>query len=328
MAFAWQILYRMMVALAALAAVAISLPGFAAEPYVAVLGIAQDAGYPQAGCVKECCRLVWSEPSRHRSVACLAIVDPDSRQRWMVDCTPDFPKQMNVLDKLMPTEAGRPLDGILLTHAHIGHYAGLIHLGREVMGAQSIPVYAMPRMRFYLESNGPWRQMVRLNQIAIQRMAPAQVIKLNDRISIRPFLVPHRDEFSETVGFLIAGPSRKLAYIPDIDKWEHWHRSVETMIAGVDVALLDGTFYDNAELPGRNMEKIPHPFIVESIQRFQGLPLSERKKIQFIHLNHTNPVLQSDSESLKGLKAAAMRVASQVNPDDVRWASSEGVIRL
>lgn len=288
----------------------------AAEPYLIVLGIAQDGGFPQAGCEKDCCRAVWNSAALRRYVSCLALVDPDSGQRWLFDCTPDFRDQLKLLDDLAPqgtavSDRKVRLDGIFPTHAHIGHYAGLLQLGREVMGARSVPVYCMPRMRYFLESNGPWSQLVELQQIDMVRMVAGDRVAMNARLSVVPFLVPHRDEFSETVGFQIVGPQRTAIYLPDIDKWERWDVRVESLIGEADIAFLDGTFLDADELPGRDMSEIPHPLVAESIQRFQSLPERERAKIQFIHLNHSNPLLRADSEARQALEMTGMKVAEQ-----------------
>ncbi|MDG2131288.1 MAG: MBL fold metallo-hydrolase [Fuerstiella sp.] len=280
-------------------------------PYVTVLGIAQDAGFPQAGCRKECCRAAWNDDTLRQYATCLAIVDPQHGQRWLIDCTPDFRDQLRVLDRHSPTDSSPGLDGILLTHAHIGHYAGLIHLGREVMGSNAVPVHAMPRMRQFLEKNGPWEQLVRLNQIDIRGLAAGQTEKLNRRIEVTPFLVPHRDEYSETVGFSIQGPARTVIYIPDIDKWERWAVRIEDILAAADIAYLDGTFFANGELPGRDMSRIPHPFVVESLSRFRKLSAKDRNKVRFIHANHTNPILNPSSAASRIVKAAGHHVAEQ-----------------
>ena len=285
--------------------------GAESTPFIAVLGVAQDGGFPQAGCRKPCCEGIWSRPGKHRAVACLAIVDPAQNQRWVIDATPDFPRQLRDLDQIHPTEASPGLDGILLTHAHVGHYSGLIHLGREVLGAREVSVFAMPRMKHFLETNGPWSQLVGLNQIRLRRMAAGQNVRLNDRIHVVPFLVPHRDEFSETVGYRIRGPQRSAIFLPDIDKWERWDVAIEELLRDVDVAFLDGTFFDAAELPGRDMSEIPHPFVVESIERFKDLPRSERRKVRFIHMNHTNPILNPDSSATARVQTAGHRVAEQ-----------------
>ena len=187
--------------------------------HVIVLGVAQDGGAPHAGCSKECCEERWDNPEKHLKVSSIAIVDPKTNETWIIDATPDFASQLNSV-------SNNDLKGIFLTHAHIGHYTGLIHLGREVMGAKETPVYAMPKMKQFLETNGPWNQLVRLNNISIQKINDNVAVQLNERLSITPFLVPHRDEYSETVGYKIEGPNKSLIFIPDIDKWDKWEVSL------------------------------------------------------------------------------------------------------
>ena len=279
-----------------------------------VLGVAQDAGFPQAACKKNCCEAAWKDKTLRRNAACLAIVDHDSGQRWIFECTPDFPDQLHMLDQFASpaTDREQPgLDGIFLTHAHIGHYTGLIHLGREVIGANEVPVYAMPRMTMFLKNNGPWSQLVTLKNISLKPLEKNLAVQLNDRISVTPFQVPHRDEFSETVGFKIKGPTKTIVFLPDIDKWHKWDQRIEELILDCDVAWIDGTFFENGEIPGRDMSLIPHPFVTESVKRFASLEKEQRDKIRFIHFNHTNPVLQPESAAGKQIQRAGMHVAKE-----------------
>lgn len=284
-------------------------PSKAETPFVVVLGVVQDGGLPHAGCQKACCRDASNGSKLQRRVSCLAIVDPSSSERWMLDATPDFKQQLRALDEIAPASASPGLAGILLTHGHIGHYTGLMHLGREVIGAREVSVYAMPRMHDFLSRNGPWDQLVRLKNIVLRPMQNDVSFKLNHRMSVTPFLVPHRDEYTETVGFRIAGPQCSAVFIPDIDKWEKWDRRIEEVIAGVDVAYVDGTFYADGEVPGRNMAEIPHPFIVETMQRLASLPAAEKNKVRFIHLNHTNPALRPESPAARAIEQSGFRIA-------------------
>jgi len=258
------------------------------SPYVVVLGIAQDGGSPHAGCEKRCCKELWTNGDKEK-VSCVGIVDPRSGKSWMIDATPDFPEQYRILTKEHDSE----LAGIFLTHAHMGHYTGLLHLGREVMGAKDVPVFAMPGMKEFLESNGPWNQLVQLNNIEIQPMKNDKEIKLANGLIIEPFLVPHRDEYSETVGYKIMGLKQSVLFIPDIDKWEKWDQEIFEVIQHIDIALLDGTFYSQDELPNRDMGEIPHPFIVESMETLYNLNSSNRNKVHFIHFNHSNPAIRA-----------------------------------
>ncbi|MEM7037483.1 MAG: MBL fold metallo-hydrolase [Bacteroidota bacterium] len=283
------------------------------QPYLVVLGVAQDAGYPQINCQKACCKRVHDAPHLGRKVTCLALVDPPSGKRWLFEATPDIREQITTLDEVSGTSSPAPVDGIFLTHAHMGHYTGLMHLGREAMNAQQVPVYAMPRMRTYLSENGPWRQLVDLGNIALSPLKADSTISLTPDFRVTPLQVPHRDEFSETVGYRLEGPKKTVLFIPDIDKWERWDRDIKQLIAEVDVALLDGTFYANGEIPGRDMSEIPHPFMEESMARFASLPDSLRERIYFIHFNHTNPVLEAGGRAEKEVHEAGFHVALELN---------------
>jgi len=128
---------------------------------------------------------------------------------------------------------------------------------------------------------------------------------------VTPLLVPHRDEFSETVGFMILGPSHSALFIPDIDKWELWDRNIIDEIRNVDYALIDATFFDGDELPGRDMSEIPHPLVVESMALFEELPAVERDKIWFIHMNHSNPLLDPNSDAYQQVIDAGYHVARE-----------------
>ena len=267
------------------------------QPYVIVLGIAQDAGFPQANCDKECCERAWQDKALRQMVSCIGIVDPTTNQCWMIDATPDFKDQLSLLQKHRNEKLR--LEGIALTHAHIGHYTGLMNLGREVMGAQNIPVYAMPRMTSFLSNNGPWSQLVDLQNIKLIQIKHDSTLNLNENISLTPFLVPHRDEFSETVGYEISGGENSLIFIPDIDKWSKWNKDLQSVIESHDYSLIDGSFYANGELPGRDMSEIPHPFVVETIEQLADLTNSEKEKVHFIHFNHTNPLLDMSSQQYR-----------------------------
>lgn len=259
--------------------------------YLVVLGIAQDGGYPHAGCRRDCCRMVFEGKEAPKTPACLGIVDEANRKLYMLEATPAFPEQWRRLQEISGFREKRVPDGIFLTHAHIGHYTGLMFLGREVMGTKDVPVYAMPRMKAFLLDNGPWSQLVSLQNIDLQDLKADSVIQLPGGLRITPFTVPHRDEFSETVGFRIETPHRKVLFIPDIDKWSKWQRDIVSEVQSVDDAFLDATFFRDGELQGRAMQEVPHPFVQETMQLFENQPISEKVKVTFIHFNHTNPLL-------------------------------------
>ena len=279
---------------------------FGDRPYVVVLGIAQDGGAPHAGCEKSCCIELW-ESGKKEKVSSIGIVNPLTKQSWLFDATPDFPSQYRILTENHNTE----LVGIFLTHAHMGHYTGLLHLGREVMGKKNVPVYVMSRMKRFLETNGPWNQLVTLKNINLKLIENNKDIKIGEQLFIEPFLVPHRDEYSETVGYRIIGKEKSLAFIPDIDKWEKWHGSIFQLALNTDILLLDGTFYSQNEIPHRNMAEIPHPFIIESMETLSELNSENRSKVHFIHFNHSNPAIKDNSPAYHTIKSKRFNLARE-----------------
>jgi pyrroloquinoline quinone biosynthesis protein B len=272
--------------LSMLAAAALGAPPPAAIRAI-VLGRAQDGGVPHIGCTQALCARARREPSRRERVACLGLVDDRADARFLIDATPDLASQIESLDAgRTVADRRRPVEGILLTHAHIGHYTGLMYLGREALGARAVPVYATPRMAAFLRANGPWSQLVALGQVELREVEPGREQALTPSLAVTPLPVPHRDELSDTVAYLVRGPSRSLLYVPDIDKWEKWDRRVEDEVAKVDMALLDGTFFSADELPGRSLAEVPHPTVGETTGRLAALA----RRVAFVHLNHTNPL--------------------------------------
>ena len=277
------------------------------EPYLIVLGNVQDAGTPQAGCQKSCCTDLFENPDPTKMVVSLGLVEAKTQSSWLFEATPDLPRQMKMLAKEIHSRSETP-NGIFLTHAHIGHYTGLMFLGHESMGAENVSVYAMPRMKEYLEENGPWNQLISFNNITINSLGDESKVELTDNLSVTPFLVPHRDEYSETVGYKISGPNKSAIFIPDIDKWRKWQKDISSEIASVDYAFLDATFFDGNEV-NRDMSEIGHPFVVESLELFKNLSVEEKAKIHFIHFNHTNPLLNPESAQSKLVLERGFKIA-------------------
>jgi pyrroloquinoline quinone biosynthesis protein B len=279
------------------------------DPFIYVLGVVQDAGYPQAGCYQPHCLPGWANAELRRGATSLALVDPAANSKYLFEATPHLPEQLYNLERIAP-DRRYSLGGIFLTHAHIGHYTGLMFFGFESMNADSLPVYAMPRMAEYLGTNGPWSQLVTMNNIVLRELKDQQSVKLSN-VTVTPMLVPHRDEFSETVGYQISGPNKTALFIPDINKWEIWDRRIIEEIRAVDYALVDATFFDGNELPGRNIADIPHPFVVESMELFEELAARDKAKVWFIHLNHSNPLLNRESAAFQRVTDQGFNVARE-----------------
>jgi pyrroloquinoline quinone biosynthesis protein B len=272
------------------------------EVKLVVLGVMQDGGLPQLGCTKSCC----IASINRKTVSSLAIVEPSKHRFSLLDATPDIVHQCKLVDSLYKEVK---LHSIFLTHAHMGHYTGILQLGREAMNAKNIPVYVMPRMADFISANGPWSQLVRINNISLTTIQDNVPIE-NENFSITPILVPHRDEFSETVGYRVKGPHKSILFIPDIDKWSKWSRSLIAEIEKVDYAFLDGTFFADGEVD-RPMSEIPHPFVTETMSLLNEAPTSIKKRVYFIHFNHSNPLINPLSSERKKVEQLGYQIAKE-----------------
>jgi len=278
--------------------------------YLQVLGIAQDAGYPQTNCYQPHCMRAWEKPEYRRLASSIAVVDTISKTKYLFDATPDMREQLFQLHRSAP-DTEYLLNGVFLTHAHMGHYTGLMHFGREAVGAKGVPVYAMPLMTGYLSTNGPWDQLVRLKNIELMPLKDGVAVEMNAQLVVTPLQVPHRQEYSETVGYRIDGPNKSAVFIPDIDKWEDWSTDIRDVIRSVDYALLDSSFFADGELKGRDMSVIKHPHVAESMALFEDMTDEEKSRVIFIHMNHTNPLLIDGSPAQEEVKRRGFRFAHE-----------------
>lgn len=271
--------------------------------YIIVLGIAQDGGYPHLGCEKECCTQAWKNPVLRKNVVSLALIDPISKKWWLIEATPDIKQQLHNFS--VQTQQKYPYlpEGVFITHAHIGHYTGLMQFGREVMGTKGLKVYVLPKLKAYLEQNGPWSQLVKLQNINLIELNTNTPINLSQLLSVSAFTVPHRDEYSETAGFKIISPTKKYLFIPDIDKWNKWDKNIVEEIKFVDVAFLDATFFTPNELGNRPIAEVPHPLVTETVALLSNESSAIKKRLYFIHFNHTNPLLWDTKAQKEFLKS-------------------------
>jgi pyrroloquinoline quinone biosynthesis protein B len=232
---------------------------------------------------------------------------------FLIDATPDIRRQLDRLADIKPRSGGvdrAPVDGVFLTHAHLGHYTGLGFFGFEAVHTRDLPLYGTARMIEYLSTNGPWSQLFDLNNVSPEILAPNRPVQLDDTVEVSAFLVPHRDEFADTVGYLISGPHRRIAYIPDTDGWDAWQTPLPDWLdeQDVDVAILDGTFFSMEELPGRDVASIGHPLVADTIERLRTRVASGSLRVFFTHFNHSNPILDADGRRRREIETAGFEV--------------------
>ena len=81
-------------------------------------------------------------------------------------------------------------------------------------------------------------------------------------------------------------------------------------MSGHEVCLLDATFYSAAELPGRDLKEISHPFITDTLKKFADLTAGRR--IILTHFNHSNPVCDPSSAEGRSVVAAGFELAQEM----------------
>jgi len=259
---------------------------------ILLLGAAQDAGRPQSGCPCVNCVTARQDPQKVEYPSSIAIIHHSTKRFWIVDATPAFPAQLEMVQAI--TE-DYEFHGIFLTHAHIGHYTGLMFLGKEVMNTHEMPVYVSAAMARFLSENAPWSQLVEQRNIVLHMIEEGHPVQIDPKIFITGHIVPHRNEFADTFAFVIRGANRSLFYCPDIDKWKLWKHDLRMFLTDIDFALLDGTFYSSNELPADRISKIPHPTVKSSCEILEDMG----EKVTFIHMNHTNPLYRDVKERVE-----------------------------
>jgi pyrroloquinoline quinone biosynthesis protein B len=284
----------------------ISLSVNSQSEYIYILGNTQDAGLPHIGCQHPFCEDNFNVYEEHYTTS-IAVVNSDLKKYILFEATPDITFQLNNLKRNIFDEFLLP-ESIYITHAHIGHYTGLMYFGREALGVKDLMVRVLPRMSSFLQNNGPWSQLVDINNIKIKEINFGLRTKELANIEITPVQVPHRDEYSETAGYIIKGKNKKALFIPDIDKWEKWDRDLSQLAKEFDFLLIDATFYDSKEI-NRDISEIPHPLVTETMNLLSGLNKENRSKVYFIHMNHTNMMLDPNSDLSKLVTSKGFNIA-------------------
>lgn len=274
-----------------------------------ILGSGQDGGLPQVGSRMAADTAARVDPLAVRLGPSICVLDDDGRC-FLVDVSPDIKEQENRLLTIpgyAKRKPGNPFDAVLLTHAHMGHYAGLVHFGREAANCRELPVWCTDRMADFLRDNAPWDQLVSLGNIELRPTGlSVPPIEPWPGLSIRAIPVPHRGEYTDTVGISI---NETLLYVPDIDNWDAWPAAPEE-VGKHEVCLLDATFYSRDELPGRDLSEISHPFITDTLKKFGDL--AKNRRIILTHFNHSNPVCDPGSKEARSVTAAGFELAQEM----------------
>ena len=268
---------------------------------IVILGSGQDAGVPQISCNCLNCSQAWKNPKDILLGPSIALLDSEKEYCYLIDASPDIKQQIEMITEIIPkvkNQKAIPISGVFLTHAHFGHVAGLWTLGKECIDARNITVFCSKKMSVFLVNNHPFSHMIKGKNLVPLYIKTNHKYPIED-FWITSFKVPHRDEYADTVGYIIE-QKKKFLYLPDLD---YWTDDLIKLVESVDIALIDGSFYSKDELPGR--DDVPHPPIKETMELLD----TTKTEIYFTHFNHTNLILKRECKERKELLEKGFKIA-------------------
>jgi pyrroloquinoline quinone biosynthesis protein B len=269
-----------------------------------ILGCAAGGGLPQWNCACANCVAVRSGKIDQQTQSSVAIrADAEDFQNWwLVNASPDLPRQIERTMGLQPRRAelrNTPIAGVLLTNADIDHALGLLLLRQQ---DQPLVVYSTHETRSALA----WLDRTLARFCGIEwRNVTSDFEALTGDIGFRAIELPHSAAFQ----FSDQSSGRAALIAPAVGELT---RELSEVCASCDLILFDGTFWSEEELaavrPGaRSAREMNHlPIRNGTLDFLRQLPA--RRKI-YTHINNTNPILMPDSPQRRELEQAGIEVA-------------------
>jgi pyrroloquinoline quinone biosynthesis protein B len=289
---------------------------------VIVLGSAAGGGVPQWNCRCPVCRLAWAGDPRVRPRTQSSLAVSLDSERWvLLNASPDIRQQILATPALHPAHGkrGSPIAAVVLTNGDLDHVAGLLGLRER----QAFTVFATGETLSSLVSN-PAFAVLDADLVERRRVELGRRIEPVQGLSIELFAVPGKAplwlegpdptigrETETTVGALIEGRGRRVAYVPGCATV---NEGLKRRIEGVDLLFFDGTLWRDDEMitmglsekTGRRMGHSPMSGEDGSIAALAAIDVGKRV---FVHINNTNPVLVEDSDERRAADAAGWTVA-------------------
>lgn len=254
-----------------------------------ILGSAQDGGVPHLGCGCTQCTAAREGGAAPRSAASMKVSDEGRGVNYLFDISPDI--RHHVGDDF--------IDGIFLSHAHLGHVTGLLYLGKEAANAEEVPVYCSETVAEFLQNTSPYRLLVDRNNIDVNTFAGSKAENVMG-ITVTPVPVENKGYVpTDTYGFVIRTQETTLFYVSDLDEWTE---DALDRVREADIAIVDGCFWSREEI--ERYESVPHPPMQESMELLADMDT----EIYFTHMNHTNPVIDPDSDERAAVEDAGFNV--------------------
>ena len=281
---------------------------------VTILGTAQDGGIPQAGCSCQRCLDAHRDLKLRKYPVSLGILGVDGTKH-IIEITKNLSEQLVIWtpDK---NELFIP-ETVSITHLHLGHIEGIGQLGKPVMGLREVDIYLSPNNKDIFDNRSDIVLMEDEGNIRTHSKNFYHPFEPKDGcgFSLQFIPIPHRSELGDNAAIIIKAEEKSILFMPDQDSWDDTldYHSKDTIrdflkMFDIDEALIDGTFWSMDELPRRDISKIPHPTIQETIQLL-GRKRKGDPEISFLHLNHSNPVNDLDSEQRKVVEGNGWKIS-------------------
>lgn len=299
-----------------------------------VLGTGAGGGCPQWNCGCENCNFARNNPESARTTDSLAIAyEQNGETCWaIVNPGVDLRHQLARHPELKPPRGGdiraTPIKSVILTDGELDHTIGLINL-RE---GSELKVFASASVLDLMESAFPVRTVLKnYANLEFCRIVPGEPFLLGGSVKViataisgrqpkyaavkKPATEGPSQEISESVIGLkfenIAENADAVAYAPQIGAWDG---RVETLLAGAEIVLVDGTFYTSDELSSMGVK-------AGSAEEMGHLPLSgpggilakleeTKARVKLLtHINNTNPILRDNSPERQAVENAGVKIA-------------------
>lgn len=281
---------------------------------VTILGTAQDGGIPQAGCSCRRCLDAHRDLKLRKYPVSLGILGVDGTKH-IIEITKNLSEQLVIWtpDK---NELFIP-ETVSITHLHLGHVEGIGQLGKPVMGLREVDVYLSPKNKDVFDNRSDIVLMEDEGNIRTHSKNFYHPFEPKDGcgFSLQFIPIPHRSELGDNAAIIIKAEGKSILFMPDQDSWGetldyHSKENIRDFLKmfDIDEALIDGTFWSMDELPRRDISKIPHPTIQETIQLL-GSKREGDPEISFLHLNHSNPVNDLGSEQRKVVEENGWKIS-------------------
>lgn len=292
-----------------------------------LLGTAAGGGFPQWNCACALCDLCRKQPEVvPPRLQLQAAFSSDSQCWFLINASPDLRFQIESNSALQPSalhgKRNTPIQGIILTSADLDQVLGLLLL-REF---QPLTVFTTKLIRRTLEANSFFRMLERIhNQLTWVEIRPGEVFTLG-HVKCTPIPLsgslpyyarqsgtnePHVEERGQAaLGLLLEADGQRLAYTPSIPEITD---DLRTIYDSCDVVFIDGTFWSDSELSRTHSgtplaRSIGHvPMSGDDGTMALLADISARQRI-FVHINNTNPVLDSRSSEYKSVSDAGWQI--------------------